>query len=214
MTSVCIDLDGTLTDPQVGITRCIQHALEQLGRDIPEPQDLTWCIGPPLQESFQKLLGNAEDANRALFFYRERFTEIGLYENELYDGIPRALTEMVSAGDRLFVATSKPKVFAERIIKHFGLVQYFEAIFGSELDGTRTDKTELLAWIMEQKALLPSDTLMIGDRRHDIVGARNNGLRSIGVLYGYGSRKELTEAGADTLCAQPTELAALIAHIR
>ncbi len=214
MTTVCIDLDGTLTDPQVGITRCIQHALEQLGRDAPEPQDLTWCIGPPLQESFQKLLGNAEDANRALSFYRERFTKIGLYENELYDGIPSALTEMVSAGDQLFVATRKPTIFAERIIQHFGLAQYFETVFGSELDGTRADKTELLAWIIEQRALRPSDTSMIGDRRHDIIGARNNSLRSIGVLYGYGSREELTEAGADTLCAQPTELAALIARMR
>ena len=214
MATVCIDLDGTLTDPQVGITRCIQHALRQLSRDAPEPQDLTWCIGPPLQESFQKLLGDAKDANRALSFYRERFTEVGLYENELYDGILDVLSELVSAGDRLFVATSKPTIFAERIIQHFDLAQYFETVFGSELDGTRTDKTELLAWIIEKNGLRPSDTIMIGDRRHDIVGARNNGLRSIAVLYGYGSRAELIEAGADAICLQPNELTGLIARMR
>ena len=214
MTTVCIDLDGTLTDPKVGITRCIQFALEQLGRDVPEPDDLTWCIGPPLQQSFDTLLDNPADASRALELYRERFTNIGLFENELYAGIPEALSELTSAGDLLLVATSKPTVYATRIIEHFNLTPYFEAVFGSELDGTRTDKTDLLAWIIEHQKLQPSDTIMIGDRRHDIIGARNNDLRSIGVLYGYGSRDELIDAGADTLCAQPVDLSALVARIR
>lgn len=214
MPAVCIDLDGTLTNPELGITRCIRHALAKLGREVSDDVDLTWCIGPPLQGSFERLLGSKRDAALALDIYRERFGEIGLFENTVYAGIPEALAALGAAGERLFVATSKPTVYAARIIDHFGLAEYFEDVFGSELDGTRTDKTELLGWIIQRKALVAAETIMIGDRRHDIVGARNNGLRSVGVLYGFGSRDELVEAGADRLCDRPDEIAALIATMR
>lgn len=213
MGAVCIDLDGTLTDPQIGITRCIRHAMERLGRELPRDADLTWCIGPPLQHSFEHLLGNVDDAARAIEYYRERFGEVGLFENEVYAGIPHALAALRASGQRVFVATSKPTVYASRIIEHFELAHHFEDVFGSELDGTRVDKTELLGWLLERKALVASNTIMVGDRRHDIIGARNNGLRSIGVLYGFGGREELVEAGADRLCGQPGELADLVATL-
>ncbi len=214
MAVVCIDLDGTLTNPELGITRCIRHALAELGRDVADDVDLRWCIGPPLQDSLERLLGNKQDAERALARYRERFGEIGLFENGVYDGIPEALAALRSAGDRLFVATSKPRVYAERIIDHFGLAPHFDSVFGSELDGTRTDKSDLLGWIIAQNNLAASETIMIGDRRHDIAGARHNGVRSIGVLYGFGGRDELVAAGADRLCAQPDDLAGVVAGLR
>ena len=146
--------------------------------------------------------------------YRERFGEIGLFENEVYAGIPEALAALTAAGDRLFVATSKPTVYAERIIDHFGLTAHFECVFGSELDGTRTEKSDLLGWIIAHNDLAASETIMIGDRRHDIAGARHNGLRSIGVLYGFGAREELVAAGADRLCTQPDDLAGVVAELR
>lgn len=214
MSAVCIDLDGTLTDPEIGITRCMRYALEKLGREVSDGADLTWCIGPPLQHSFERLLGNADDAARALQFYRERFGEVGLFENEVYDGIPDALAALRASGNRVFVATSKPTVYASQIIEHFELAPYFEDVFGSELDGTRVDKTELLGWLMQHKDLATSETVMVGDRRHDIIGARNNGLRSIGVLYGFGGREELVEAGADRFCERPGELAGAVAALR
>ncbi len=214
MSAICIDLDGTLTDPQLGITRCIRYALEKLGRPVSGDTDLTWCIGPPLLGSFEQLLGNRRDAARALAFYRERFGEVGLLENEVYGGIPEALTALGESGARLFVATSKPTVYAKQIIEHFGLMPHFEDVLGSELDGTRADKTDLIGWLMQRKALAVTTTIMVGDRSYDIVGARNNGLRSIGVLYGYGGRDELVEAGADKLCRQPDELAGLVDALR
>lgn len=208
--AICIDLDGTLTDPKRGITRCIQYAFERLGRAAPEEDALTWCIGPPLLDSLRKLLGSDSDAQAALLHYRERFGSIGLFENELYPGIPEVLTQLADSGCRLFVATSKPTVYAGQIIDHFGLRPYFQAVCGSELDGTRTDKTVLLAWLLAERGLDPHRTAMIGDRRHDIIGARNNGLKGFGVLYGYGSRAELVEAGASGLCARPEDMADVI----
>lgn len=213
MAAVCIDLDGTLTNPELGITRCIRYAIAELGREVADDVDLRWCIGPPLQGSLERLLGNAQDAERALVLYRERFGEVGLFENEVYAGIPEVLAALRAGGERLFVATSKPTVYAERIIDHFGLASHFEAVFGSELDGTRTDKSDLLGWIMAGQGLAAADTIMIGDRRHDVVGARNNGLRSIGVLYGFGGREELVAAGADQLCARPGELPGAVAEL-
>ena len=202
--SIFFDLDGTLTDPKPGITRSIQYALQKLDRPvIPTEDELTWCIGPPLRTSFVKLLGAEDDADRAVALYRERFSDIGLFENAVYDGISEVLTTLSQSGRRLFVATSKPHVFAERIIDHFGLRAHFERVFGSELDGTRVDKSHLLEYALKQASVDPSKTLMIGDRSHDMVGAKNNGMKGIGVLYGYGSRDELLEAGAHHVCATP-----------
>ena len=204
MDAIYFDLDGTLTDPKPGITRSIQYALQKLDHHtIPTEDELTWCIGPPLRASFVRLLGGDHSADRAVSLYRERFGDIGLYENGVYEGIGDVLMALCASGHRLFVATSKPHVFAERIIDHFGLRDHFERVFGSELDGTRVDKSHLLEYALKEASVEPSKTLMIGDRSHDMVGARNNGMKGIGVLYGYGSRDELLQAGAHHVCATP-----------
>ena len=204
MDAIYFDLDGTLTDPKPGITRSIQYALQRLDHPtMPTEDELTWCIGPPLRASFVRLLGAETSADLAVSYYRERFSDIGLYENGVYDGIGEVLTSLCASGHRLFVATSKPHVFAERIIDHFGLRDHFERVFGSELDGTRVDKSHLLEYALKEAAVDPAKTLMIGDRSHDMVGAKNNGMKGIGVLYGYGSRDELLEAGAHHVCATP-----------
>jgi phosphoglycolate phosphatase len=206
MTAIFFDLDGTLTDPKPGITRSIQYALGKLGCAVPSEDELTWCIGPPLRASLKKLVGTEDLADTALSLYRERFADIGLFENEVYPGIEHSLSVLAKSGRRLFVATSKPGVYAERIIDHFKLRGYFERIFGSELDGRRADKTELLRHALETMAVAPSRAIMIGDRSHDMVGARNNGMTAVGVLYGYGSEQELVAAGAHQVCATPHRL--------
>ena len=206
MDTIFFDLDGTLTDPKPGITRSIQYALQELDQaDIPSEDELTWCIGPPLRSSFVKMLGE-DSADRAVALYRERFSEIGLYENRVYDGIAEVLTTLRQSGHRLFVATSKAHVYADRIIDHFGLRPHFDRVFGAELDGTRSDKSHLLAYALKETATDPSKSRMIGDRSHDMVGAGNNGIKGIGVLYGYGGRDELIGAGARHLCATPAEI--------
>lgn len=206
MTTIFFDLDGTLTDPKPGITRSIQYALRRLDRAVPSEDELTWCIGPPLRASLGKLLGGDELADRALALYRERFADIGLYENEIYPGIADILAALTASRRRLFVATSKPHIYAERIVAHFGLADRFERVFGSELDGTRVDKTELLRHALRVTDVDPSRAAMIGDRSHDMIGARNNGMTAIGVLYGYGGQAELVEAGAHHICATPDKL--------
>jgi len=206
MTTIFFDLDGTLTDPKPGITRSIRYALQKLDHPVmPTEDELTWCIGPPLRSSFVKLLGE-DSADRAVSLYRERFSDIGLYENRVYDGIGEILTTLGQSGHRLFVATSKAHVFADRIIDHFGLRPHFGRVFGAELDGTRADKSHLLQYALKETATDPADALMIGDRSHDMIGAGNNGIRGIGVLYGYGSRDELIGAGARHVCATPAEI--------
>jgi phosphoglycolate phosphatase len=204
MDAIFFDLDGTLTDPKPGITRSIQYALQKLDHPtMPTEDELTWCIGPPLRASFVRLLGAETSADLAVSYYRERFSDIGLYENGVYDGIGEVLTALCASGHRLFVATSKPHVFAERIIDHFGLRGHFERVFGSELDGTRVDKSHLLEYALKEASVDPARTLMIGDRSHDMIGAKNNGMKGIGVLYGYGSRDELLQAGAHHVCQTP-----------
>jgi phosphoglycolate phosphatase len=206
MTPIFFDLDGTLTDPKIGITRSIQYALGKLDRPVPLEDELTWCIGPPLLPSLKKLLGDGELARKALSLYRERYSDIGLFENHVYPGVEDALSILSNSGRRLFVATSKPGVFAERIIERFELTAYFERVFGAELDGRRSDKTELLSHALQTTGVDPGHAIMIGDRMHDMIGARNNGMTAIGVLYGYGGRQELTAAGAHHLCATPEGL--------
>lgn len=206
MTTIFFDLDGTLTDSRPGITRSIQHALEQLGHPVPPVEELTWCLGPPLQQSLKALLGTEALVQAGLKHYRERFAHVGLFENEVYAGIDEVLAALKADGRRLFVATSKPHVYAGRIISHFGLDKYFDGVFGAELDGTRADKTDLLAYALAQTRTDPARALMIGDRSHDIIGARNNAMAAVGVLYGYGSREELIGAGAERFCETPRGL--------
>lgn len=205
---ILFDLDGTLTDPLSGITKCIQHAL--IGFDLPSPpaESLRWCIGPPLKESLVALLGpeKAHLAEQALAKYRERFSSVGLFENAVYPGIEDTLNELKRHGHSMHVATSKPTIYAEQIIDHFGLSEYFHSIDGSELDGTRCDKAVLLAHILERESIRPNDAVMIGDREHDMRGARRNYVRGVGVLWGYGTLGELQEAGAYACVANPLEL--------
>jgi phosphoglycolate phosphatase len=210
MNAIYFDLDGTLTDPKPGITRSIQYALRKLDRDVPREDELTWCIGPPLHASLKKLLGADDLADKALSLYRERFADIGLFENVVYPGVKETLSAVASSGRRLFVATSKPVVYAERIIDHFKLTAYFERVFGSELDGTRSDKTDLLGYALRTAGVDPSQAVMIGDRSHDMIGARNNKMTAVGVLYGYGGKQELLDAGAHHICATPEGLPGLV----
>jgi phosphoglycolate phosphatase len=199
------DLDGTLTDPKLGITRSIQYALERLGEPVPQADALTWMIGPPLIRSFAKLVGEVA-APEALALYRERFSTVGLSENAVYPGIPEALAQLRAQGVRLFVATSKPHVYARPIVEHFGLSAYFEAVYGSELDNRNADKADLLRVLIREQALDPREAVMIGDREHDAIGARANGLAAIGVSWGYGSRAELAAAGVAMIADSPDEL--------
>jgi len=207
--NVLIDLDGTLTDSAPGIISCIRHALTEAGRECPDDAALRHFIGPPLHETLRKILGTDDPAQLAavIELYRRQFSERGLYENAVYPGIPAALQALKDAGVALFVATSKPLVYAQRIIRHFGLDGYFGAVYGSEFDGTLSNKSELIAHILKAESLSPAATSMVGDRSHDVVGANANGVRPVGVLWGYGSRAELTAAGASVLCEQPATLA-------
>jgi phosphoglycolate phosphatase len=205
---VYFDLDGTLTDPFEGISNCITYAMERLGHSRPDNDSLRRFIGPPLLETFGELVGH-DAAPRALEHYRERFGEAGWRENTVYPGIHDSLAAITGAGHRCFVATTKPHVFARRIVEHFELAPYFTAVYGSELDGTRTDKTELLSYARRDRSE-SRDSLMIGDRYHDVVGACNNGFRAIGVTWGYGTADELLGAGADCLAAAPEDLPGLV----
>jgi phosphoglycolate phosphatase len=207
--AVYFDLDGTLTDPKPGITRSIQYAMERIGREAPHEDKLTWCIGPPLRASFITLVGES-DADRAVSFYRERFAGIGLYENALYPGAPELLAGLCERP--VFLATSKPQIFAERILEHFGISHHFERIFGSEFNGRREDKAELLGHALQETGSIPSRSVMIGDREHDIRGARANGMTAWGVSYGYGSETELQAAGAERIFGSPNKVGADLRH--
>lgn len=197
---ILFDLDGTLTDPKIGITKSVQYALAKFGIIEDNLDRLEPFIGPPLTHSFKEFYNfSEEDAWQAVQYYREYFADKGIFENQLYPGIPELLTMLTQQQAVLIVATSKPLVFAEKILKHFELEHFFHAVVGSNLDGTLSDKSEIIRYIIEQENLNTADTVMIGDRKHDIIGAHNNGISSIGVLYGYGSEAEM-EAIAPTYC--------------
>lgn len=208
--NILFDLDGTLTNPRDGIVACIKHGLSHLGEPSPSDLELERFIGPPLHETFAKLLsGDGKRIEAAIKAYRERFSAFGLFENVVYTGIPQALETLGALGAELYVATSKPQVFAERILDHFGLSGHFKGIFGSELSGIRSNKGELIGHILINAGLRPVDTVMVGDREHDVHGARRNKVRAVGVLWGYGSREELSAAGAERLFEQPSDLGGL-----
>ncbi len=194
--NILIDLDGTLTDPKLGITTCIRYAMQKLGRPLADEVDLDWCIGPPLKSSLAKLLQSDNDklAEQALSLYRERFSTIGLFENEVYPEVAETLEKLQQQGYRLYVATAKPTIYAEQILVHFDLAKYFKKIYGSELTGERTNKGELITYLLVQENLDATATVMVGDREFDILGARQNGLQSIAVSYGYGTAEELAQA--------------------
>lgn len=192
--TILFDLDGTLTDPREGITRSIQFALARLGIDEPDITRLEHFIGPPLLQAFMQFYGFDEaKAWEAVGFYRERFKVTGLYENHVFDGVFELLDTLAGQDRTLYIATSKPWVFAREIARHFDFARYFKVIYGSELDGTRTDKVELIAHLLAEEGLDPTQTLMIGDRKHDLIGGMRNGLDVAAVGYGFGSHEELAE---------------------
>jgi len=210
---VFLDLDGTLTDPSIGIAACLRHAASTLGLTLPPDEDLTRYIGPPLEESFREILGTSDESTivEAVRLYRGRFSTVGLFENRVYDGIPDALEAARSAGASLVLATAKPQVFAQRILEHFGLAPFFSGVHGPELSGARSDKSELLEYALSVEGADPARSVMVGDRRHDVVAAKCHGLPAIGVLWGFGSGAELSQAGADRLV---DEVAALPGTLR
>jgi phosphoglycolate phosphatase len=205
MICALFDLDGTLTDPREGITRSIAYALERMGVAPPPLDELVFAIGPPLRASLATLLGtdSPQAVERAIGLYRERFAEVGLFENRPYDDIAQTLEALRSRGMRLLVATSKPTVYARRIVERFALAAHFDEVHGCELDGTREDKRDLLAHVIPHHGLDARRTVMIGDRGSDMRAARHHGLHALGALWGYGSAGELREAGAHLLCEGP-----------
>lgn len=206
--NLLFDLDGTLTDPGVGITNSVAYALEKYGIKTNDRTQLYKFIGPPLQDSFEQFYGfSKEDAKMAVQYYREYYKETGIFENKLYDGMERLLQSLFEAGKKLFVATSKPEAFAVQILEYFSLNQYFTYIAGSNMDGTRSKKEEVIAYALKAGKIQDlSSAVMIGDREYDVTGAKKTGIASIGVLFGYGSRKELETAGADALAESPKDL--------
>ena len=207
---IYFDLDGTLTDPYEGITRCILYALDRLGFPHPTDEYLYSCIGPPLYDTFPELVGD-ELTLRAIDLYRERFAETGWQENKPYEGILEVLGTLADAGHTLFVATSKPHVHANVIVEHFGMAPYISEVYGCELDGTRANKVELLAHALAKNpGNIPR--IMIGDRKHDLIGAVANGMRPVGVAYGYGSLDELESAGASAIATVPADIPAIVSE--
>jgi len=205
--NIFFDLDGTLTDSKIGMTKSIQYSLKKLGRSVPVTDDLIWCIGAPLKEIFMKLLESDEATiEKAVTFYREYFKEKGKFESETYPGIPKVLYELNKYGFNLFVATAKPYVFAIEIVTRLGLLKFFRAVYGSELSGNLMDKVELIAYILKKEKIPANNTIMIGDREYDIIGAKKNGVRSIGLTYGYGTREEFTKSKPDFIANSPEEI--------
>jgi len=201
------DLDGTLIDPAEGLTASIQHALREMGAaEIPTAEELTWCIGPPLWGSFEVLLGPGADIDAAVGHYRDHFTDEGMYQADVYDGVGEMFDALHDIEARLFVATSKPQAYAQEIIEHFGIHAHIEQLFGSELDGTRSDKTELIGHALTETESDPAKTVMIGDRRFDIFGARNNHIPAIGAMWGFAEPEELHLADAEALAGHPSEV--------
>ncbi len=206
--TLLLDLDGTLTDNYAGISRSILYALASIGADAASADELRRCVGPPLRQSFARLLDTKDPAlvERALALYRERYAVEGWRENEVYPGIDAALATLVRRGHRLLLCTAKPKVYAERIVAHFGLAGYLGAVYGPELGGNLDDKALLMGTLLAAEQLDPARCVMIGDRAQDMHAARANRVDSLGVLWGYGSREELAGAGARALISAPEEL--------
>ena len=209
---ILFDLDGTLTDPGEGIIKCYQYSLDRLNARCPPSEELAAFIGPPIRATFAQVLDTSDDSliEQAVTLYRERFSTVGLFENMIYEGVPEMLKELQTSGYKLFIATSKPGVYAERILTHFSLDGYFIKAHGNELNGRLDDKAELVSELIAEHIMTQDETLMVGDRWHDISAAKRNHIASLGVTYGYGSEEELTKACADHICHSPAEIVRLI----
>ncbi len=213
-THILFDLDGTLTDPGIGITNSVMYALDKFGIKASDRQELFPFIGPPLIDSFMGLYGFSHaDAERAVAYYREYFGPTGLYENELYGGIHELLSKLKADGYILALATSKPEIYAKEILSHFDLLKYFDFLFGATMDESRNNKNAVIEYGLGTANIDPECAVMVGDRHYDILGAKKFGLSSVGVLYGYGDEKELCEAGADMIASTPEELYTILKNM-
>lgn len=212
--NIFFDLDGTLTDPKEGITKSVAYALESFGIHVENPDDLCCYIGPPLKWSFMQYHGLTDkQASAAILKYRERFTDIGIFENGVYDGIEDLLVKLKKNGFTAVVATGKPVGFAKRILEHYDIIKYFDGVFGSEFDGTRSEKSEVIEYALTELSLKNYETVMVGDRSHDVEGALKNDMKTVGVLFGYGSMEELKDAGAYKVAKDVAELCDLLINI-
>lgn len=212
---IFFDLDGTLTNPAEGITNSVAHALKYYGISVSDKTQLYKFIGPPLAQSFSEFYGFSPDkAKEAVDKYREYFADTGIFENKVYDYIPEVLSKLKKAGFSIAMATSKPEVFAKRIADKFELTQYFDFIGGSLLDNSRTDKGEVIEYVLSSMKADREKTIMVGDRFHDILGAKKCSVKSLGVLYGFGNREELEKAGADYIAETPTQLGNLLLSLQ
>ena len=205
---ILFDLDGTLTNPEIGITNCVMYALEKFGIKVNDRKELHPFIGPPLTYSFQNFYGlSEEESKQSVAFYRERFSVKGLYENEVYEGVVEMLQTLKEQGKKIILATSKPEEYSIEILKYFQLYQYFDVIAGATMDGSRGEKADVIAYALEISHIEEKDkAIMVGDRNYDILGAKENGLDSIGVLFGFGDYEELTEAGATYIAETVAEV--------
>lgn len=210
--TILFDLDGTLTNSELGVTNSVAYALAKYGIEVPDKKALRVFIGPPLRDSFERFYGfSKEESLKAVEAYREYFSEKGLYENEVYLGIPELLASLKQAGKQLIVATSKPEKFSVQILKHFGLYDYFDFVAGATMDGSRSRKSDIIQYALEQNQITDLEsTLMIGDREHDVLGAQAQRIDSIGVLYGFGSREELEKAGVTYIAQEVGDIVAFI----
>ena len=210
--TVLFDLDGTLTDPGEGITNSVSYALRKYGIEVTDRRELYKFIGPPLVDSFMKYYDfSQEEALKAVEYYREYFRDKGIFENRVYEGVEDMLRQLHTMGKRLVLATSKPEEFALRILQHFDLKKYFSVVAGASMDSSRSKKGDVIAYALSMCDSIDKNiAIMVGDREHDIIGAKENGLRSIGVLYGYGSEDELKNSGADYIAKTPSDIIDLI----
>lgn len=205
--TVLFDLDGTLTDPGRGITNSVAHSLKKFGIEVEDKKELYKFIGPPLHDSFMRYYGfSKEEAETAVEYFREYFRDTGIFENEVYDGIENLLSKLKASGRKIILATSKPEEFAKRILVHFGLDKYFDFTAGATMDTSRVKKGDVIAYALRESGCSSQNAVMIGDKMHDILGAKENGLASIGVLFGYGSREELENAGADFIAENVNDI--------
>ena len=204
-TAVLFDLDGTLIDPKIGITESVRYAMVQMGQPIPAAENIDWCIGPPLQENFAKLLQTDEQelVDTAVSHYRARYSKEGLFEATVYDGIPDMLANIRAEGYRVLLATSKPHIYGREILEHFDLLRFFDNVYGSEMNGHNAHKADLIHHVLQEEALQPNAAAMIGDREHDILGAKANHVWVGGVLYGYGRLEEIQHAQPNHTFATP-----------
>lgn len=209
---ILFDLDGTLTDPEIGITNGVMYALEKFGIKVNDRKELYCFIGPPLVDAFMKYYGfSNEDALQAVVYYREFFSVTGIYQNEIYSGVEDMLKQLKNAGKTLILATSKPQKFAEIVLDYFNIAKYFDCVVGATFDGKLNYKADVIAVALERGGVTDKNkSIMIGDRHHDIDGAKQNGLKSMGVLYGFGDIDELQTAGADYIAESPQEICKIL----